>query len=157
MRNIASVVRRGIVAGVLISACVAIAAAAEVPQFEVDPFWPKPLPNNWTLGQVGGIAVDERDHVWIIQRPSSLTRGEKLAAANPPAAKCCVPAPSIIEFDPEGNVVQAWGAPGQGYDWPKQEHGIRIDHKGFVWFGGNHKDDGFILKFTRDGKFVKQI
>src|SRR3954464_10115437 len=108
MRNIASVVRRGIVAGVLISACVAIAAAAEVPQFEVDPFWPKPLPNNWTLGQVGGIAVDERDHVWIIQRPSSLTRGERLAATNPPTAKCCVPAPSIIEFDPEGNVVQAW-------------------------------------------------
>jgi len=133
------------------------AAPAPVPKFEVDPFWPKPLPNNWTLGQVGGIAVDERDHVWIIQRPSSLTRGERLAATNPPTAKCCVPAPSVIEFDPEGNVVQAWGAPGQGYDWPKQEHGIRVDHKGFVWFGGNHKDDGFMLKFTRDGKFVKQI
>src|SRR6266478_2607764 len=92
------------------------AAPAPVPKFEVDPFWRKPLPNNWTLGQVGGIAVDERDHVWIIQRPSSLTRGEKLASTNPPTAKCCVPAPSIIEFDPEGNVVQAWGAPGQGYD-----------------------------------------
>src|SRR5439155_75329 len=50
-----------------------------------------------------------------------------------------------------------WGGPGQGYDWPKQEHGIRIDHQGFVWFGGNHKDDGFILKFTRDGQFVMQI
>jgi DNA-binding beta-propeller fold protein YncE len=135
----------------------ALAVAAEVPKFEVDPFWPKPLPNNWAIGQVGGVAVDANDHVWIIQRPRSLTRGETLAAANPPIAKCCVPAPPIIEFDPDGNVVQAWGSPGQGYDWPKQEHGIRIDHQGFVWFGGNHKDDGFILKFSRDGKFVMQI
>jgi DNA-binding beta-propeller fold protein YncE len=147
----------GLGAGAALLAWSAVAIAADVPKFEVDPFWPKPLPNNWTIGQVAGVAVDERDHVWIIQRPGSLTRGEKLAATNPPGAKCCVPAPSIIEFDPEGNVVQAWGAPGQGYDWPKQEHGIRIDHKGFVWFGGNHKDDGFVLKFTRDGKFVKQI
>jgi DNA-binding beta-propeller fold protein YncE len=147
----------GLGAGAALLVWSAFAVAAEVPKFEVDPFWPKPLPNNWALGQVGGVAVDERDHVWIIQRPGSLTRGEKLAAANPPIAKCCVPAPSIIEFDPEGNVVQAWGGPGQGYDWPKQEHGIRIDHQGFVWFGGNHKDDGFILKFTRGGKFVMQI
>jgi len=145
----------GLGAFALLVACSAM--AAEVPKFEVDPFWPKPLPNNWALGQVAGVAVDERDHVWIIQRPGSLTRGEKLAASNPPAAKCCIPAPPIIEFDSEGNVVQAWGGPGQGYDWPKQEHGIRVDHQGFVWFGGNHKDDGFVLKFTRDGKFVKQI
>ena len=131
--------------------------AQEVPRFEVDPFWPKPLPNNWTLGQVAGVAIDERDHVWIIHRPNSLARNEKHAAAKPPAAKCCVPAPSVIEFDPEGNVVQAWGGPGAGYDWPKQEHGIRVDHQGFVWFGGNHRDDGFMAKFTRDGKFVMQI
>ena len=133
------------------------AVANDVPRFEVDPFWPKPLPNNWTLGQVAGVAVDERDHVWIIQRPASLTRNEKLASAKPPAAKCCVPAPPVIEFDPEGNVVRAWGGPGSGYDWPKQEHGIRVDHQGFVWFGGNHRDDGFVSKFTRDGKFVMQI
>jgi DNA-binding beta-propeller fold protein YncE len=143
--------------GALALLIAATAMAAEVPKFEVDPFWPKPLPNNWALGQVAGVAVDERDHIWIIQRPNSLTRGEKLAAANPPIAKCCVPAPPIIEFDPEGNVVQAWGGPGQGYDWPKQEHGIRVDHQGFVWFGGNHKDDGFLLKFTRNGKFAMQI
>src|SRR5262245_55159337 len=145
----------GLGAFALLVACSAM--AAEVPKFEVDAFWPKPLPNNWAVGQVAGVAVDERDHVWIIQRPGSLTRGEKLAASNPPAAKCCIPAPPIIEFDSEGNVVQAWGGPGQGYDWPKQEHGIRVDHQGFVWFGGNHRDDGFILKFSRDGKFVKQI
>src|SRR3954463_14249620 len=156
MRNIASVVRRGIVAGVLISACVAIAAAAEVPKFEVDPFWPKPLPNNWTLGQVAGVAVDERDHVWIMQRPRSLSRLEAAAAQKPPRAQCCVPAPPVIEFDPDGNVVQAWGGDGAGYEWPKQEHGIRVVGNS-VWFGGNHKDDGFLLKFTRDGKFVNQL
>src|SRR5438046_3317256 len=83
-----------------------------VPKFEVDPFWPKPLPNNWALGQVGGVAIDERDHVWIIHRPDSLTPNEKNAATNPPIAKCCVPAPPIIEFDPDGNGVQAWGGPG---------------------------------------------
>jgi hypothetical protein len=142
--------------GALLSAWSALALAAEVPKFEVDPFWPKPLPNNWTLGQVAGVAVDERDHVWIMQRPRSLGRLEAAAAQKPPRAACCVQAPPVIEFDPEGNVVQAWGGPGQGYDWPKQEHGIRID-KDFVWFGGNHKEDGFLLKFTRDGKFVKQI
>ena len=118
----------GICAGAFVLVATALAGAAEVPKFEVDPFWPKPLPNNWTLGQVAGVAVDEHDHVWIMQRPRSLSRLEKAAAAqNPPAAKCCVPAPPVIEFDPEGNVVQAWGGPGEGYDWPKQEHGIRVD------------------------------
>ena len=80
MGSIASIVRRGICAGVMISACIAMAAAAEVPKFEVDPFWPKPLPNNWTLGQVAGVAVDERDHVWIMQRPRSLSRLKSAAA-----------------------------------------------------------------------------
>src|SRR5438477_2441799 len=71
----------------------ALVTDAPVPKFEVDPFWPKPLPNNWALGQVGGVAIDERDHVWIIHRPDSLTPNEKNAATNPPIAKCCVPAP----------------------------------------------------------------
>jgi hypothetical protein len=152
----------GLAAGamVIVSAEVAstaIAAAADVPEFEVDPFWPKPLPNNWALGQVAGVAVDARDHVWIIQRPRSLSNNEKVAALNPPAGKCCIPAPPVIEFDPEGNVVKAWGGPGQGYEWPKQEHGIRIDEQDNVWLGGNAKEDGAVLKFTRDGKFVMQI
>src|SRR5258708_22132986 len=73
------------------------------PSFEVDPFWPKPLPNNWILGQVGGVAVDAQDHVWIIQRPRTLTDDEKGAALNPPRSRCCVPAPAVIEFAPEGD------------------------------------------------------
>ena len=133
-----------------------IIIAADAPKFEIDPFWPKALPNQWTLGQVAGVAVDEKDHIWIIQRPRSLSRLEAAAAQKPARAICCNPAPPVIEFDQDGNVVQAWGGDGIGFDWPKQEHGIRIVGD-FVYLGGNHKDDGFILKFTRDGKFVKQL
>ena len=132
-------------------------ARAEGPTFRVDPSWPKPLPNNWILGQVASVAVDARGHIWINQRPNSLTIDEKGAFVTPKRSKCCAPAPSIIEFDQEGNVVQAWGGPGEGYEWPKQEHGILIDHKENVWLAGNAATDGMVLKFTRDGKFVKQF
>jgi len=47
------------------------------PRFVVDPFWPKPLPNRWLLGQVAGVAVDAQDHVWIVQRPRTLSEDEK--------------------------------------------------------------------------------
>jgi hypothetical protein len=115
MRNVSDrLLSRGLAAGALLIGFTALAAAADVPKFEVDPSWPKPLPNNWTLGQVAGVAVDERDHVWIMQRPRSLSRLEAAAAQKPPRAKCCVPAPPVIEFDPEGNVVQAWGGEGTG-------------------------------------------
>jgi len=131
--------------------------AADAPRMQVDPFWPLPLPHNWLLGQVSGVATDDRDHVWIIQRPHSLTADEKGAALVPPRSKCCVPAPPVIEFDPDGAVVQAWGGPGKGYDWVENEHGIYVDPKGFVWIGGNGESDGQILKFTREGQFVLQI
>src|SRR5271169_1936352 len=81
-------------------------AGEGAPTFQVDPFWPKPLPNNWILGQVAGVAVDAQDHVWIIQRPRTLTDDEKGAALTPPRSRCCVPAPAVIEFTPEGEVVQ---------------------------------------------------
>ena len=126
-----------------------------VPQFEVDPMWPKPLPNHWVVGAVIGVAVDSRDHVWIVHRPSSLAAGETLAGANPPKSTCCIAAPPVIEFDADGNVVQAWGGPGQGYEWPTSEHGIWIDYKNNVWLGGNSDDQ--VLKFTSAGKFLLQI
>lgn len=133
------------------------ARAAEPPQMQVDPFWPKPLPHNWILGQVPGVAVDAADNVWIVQRPRSVTAKEKGAALHPPHNGCCIPAPPVIEFDPAGNVLRAWGGPGKGYDWPQNEHGIYIDPQGFVWVGGNGPDDGQVLKFTPDGGFVLQI
>jgi DNA-binding beta-propeller fold protein YncE len=143
------------VAAMLIAA--SAATAAEVPQFQVDPSWPKTLPNNWIMGQASGVAVDAQDHIWVIQRPRTLTDDEKAASFNPPRAKCCMPAPPVLVFDQEGNLLKSWGGPGQGYDWPENEHGINIDPKGFVWIGGNGNTDGQILKFTQDGKFVLQI
>lgn len=131
--------------------------AAEVPRFQVDPSWPRTLPHNWIMGQAAGVAVDKRDHVWVIQRPASLTDDEKAASFDPPNAKCCLPAPPVMEFDQDGKLIQAWGGPGEGYDWPQREHGITIDDEGFVWIGGNGPRDGQYLKFTRDGKFVMQI
>ena len=135
----------------------AIAHAADVPTYKVDPFWPKPLPNNWIIGSIGGITVDSSNHIWILQRPRSLTPEEAGAVQTPPLSTCCVPAPPVIEFDAKGNVVQAWGGPGTGYDWPENEHGIHVDTKGFVWTAGNGANDGVVLKFTRGGKFVMQI
>ena len=89
--------------------------AATVPQFQVDPFWPKPLPNNWLLGQVSGIATDKYDRIWVVHRPGSLTPRERAAEQNPPEAKCCVAAPPVLLFDQSGNLIRHWGGPGQGY------------------------------------------
>ena len=131
--------------------------AADAPKFQVDPAWPKPLPNNWIMGQPAGVAVDGDDHVWVVQRPRTLTDDEKAASLDPPRSKCCVPAPPVMEFDQDGNLLRSWGGKGEGYDWPQNEHGIHVDAKGFVWLAGNGENDGQILKFTRDGKFVMQI
>ena len=132
--------------------------AAEVPpNFQVDPFWPKPLPNNWIFGQVAGVAVDSRDHIWIVHRPASLQERQVLASRNPPPTKCCIAAPPVLVFDQEGNLIRHWGGPGQGYEWPQSEHGIYVDANDFVWLAGNGPRDHQILKFTLDGKFVMQI
>src|SRR5882724_8863841 len=149
-----------------ISACIAATAlfgmpalsqAGDIPTFAVDASWPKPLPNNWILGQVGGITVDSKDHIWVIHRPRSLTDDEKGATLNPPRSKCCVSAPPVLEFDADGNLLRSWGGPGDGYQWVGREHGIEVDERGFVWIGGNADNDNAILKFTLDGKFVSQL
>jgi hypothetical protein len=133
------------------------ASTDEIPRFQVDAGWPKPLPNDWIMGQAAGVAVDAQDHVWVIQRPLTLTDDEKALTLTPPRSKCCRPAPPVIEFDSEGNLIRAWGGPNQGYEWPQNEHGISIDALGFVWVGGNGENDGQYLKFTRTGEFVLQI
>jgi DNA-binding beta-propeller fold protein YncE len=133
-------------------------AAVQAPRFEVDPMWPKPLPNHWLLGNVIGVGIDLQDHVFIIHRgEGNLNPKEIYATQNPPAAECCNVAPPVLEFDPAGNLVKGWGGPGQGFDWPESNHGIVIDSKGTVWIGGNGGNDGHILKFTREGKFIKQF
>ena len=126
---------------------VTLAAAQDLPRFAVDASWPKPLPNNWILGQIGGIAVDSHDQIWVLQRPGSLTDDERAAAVNPPTAKCCIPAPPVLVFDREGNLLQSCGGPGSGYEWPEREHGIFVDRQDNVWIGGNEKNDHQVLKF----------
>lgn len=134
------------------------AGGVQAPQFEVDPMWPKPLPNGWLIGSTIGIGVDSRDHVWIIHRPDSFTARTEIGLATEPATAelCCKPAPPVLEFDPAGNLVGQWGGKGEGYDWPQSNHGITVDHKGNVWIGGNGQNDAHVLKFSRDGKFLAQ-
>jgi hypothetical protein len=128
------------------------------PRFEVDPMWPAPLPNHWIYGNVIGVGVDTKDNVYIIHRGAgSLEAKEIYATTNPPSSECCVPAPPVVEFDAAGKFVRAWGGPGQGYEWPDSNHGITPDSKGNLFIGGNGPQDGQILKFTQDGKFVKQF
>ena len=118
------------------------------PHFTVDPAWPKPLPNQWLLGAVAGVAVDANDHVWIVHRPSTLQPNETRSIWRA--------APPVLEFDPEGNLVSSWGGPGTGYEWPDLEHGIYVDGD-TVWLGGGGEKDAHILKFTRQGTFLMQI
>ncbi|MEP7056845.1 MAG: hypothetical protein ABI809_03620 [Caldimonas sp.] len=151
----------GAVLGGLATGCASrsasVGAEAATPRYRVDTSWPAPLPNNWILGQVSGIATDADDHVWVLQRPASLTEDERGATLNPPQSKCCAPAPPVLEFDGAGRLLRSWGGPGAGYAWPHNEHGIHVDAQGYVWITGNGAEDGQILKFSRDGKFVLQI
>jgi len=155
---------------VALGAALAVAVAAQrgleaadrqevtAPRFAVDPLWPKPLPNHWILGSVIGVGVDSRDHVFIIHRGDSTLnqRTEAGADATPPIGECCRSAPPILEFDPAGNLVKAWGGPGNGYLWPASNHGIALDDKDNVWIGGNGPRDSHILKFSHDGQFLAQ-
>lgn len=155
----------------------ATAANPEAPRFEVDPFWPKPLPNQWVIGAVIGVAVDARDHVWVLHRPGSLEEKERYATWSPPASSCCAPAPPVLEFNAQGDLVGSWGGDGKGFNWPSSNHGIDVDYKGNVWIGGNgrgkqaaplaHNEDrmadagpvhdSMLLKFTQAGKLLMQI
>ena len=133
-------------------------AAGVAPRFEVDPFWPKPLPNHWVLGSTIGVSVDSRDHVWIIHRQQTLNaETEASAGKNAPTGECCMAAPNVIELDAQGNVAGSWGGPGQGYDWPTSNHGITVDHMDNVWIGGNDVKDAHVLKFSRSGQFLLQL
>jgi DNA-binding beta-propeller fold protein YncE len=138
-------------------------------EYKVDPYWPKTLPNKWILGQVAGVAVDRHDRIWIVQRPGSLTESEAGAAQEPPRSDCCKPAPSVMTFDREGNLLQAWGGvadpgfltnrctPAMGCEWPTNEHGIFVDHNNNVWIAGNGPVNHQVLKFSSDGTFLLQV
>jgi hypothetical protein len=154
----AGILTLGIGQAVLQQQADAQGSSVTAPLYEVDPLWPKPLPNNWLLGWTIGTWVDEQDHVWVIHRGAGgLHNNERGAELNPPIAECCRTAPPILVYDQDGGLVRSWGGPGEGYEWPQSNHGVHVDYKGNVWIGGNGEKDAHILKFTKDGKFLMQV
>jgi len=123
------------------------------PLYRVDPFWPKTLPNNWSMQQVTGLGVDDDDHVWFLNRQNAPDPLEIIAESDPRAVMCCVLGPEVIELDPDGNALNAWGGPGFHPQWPTGLQTVIPDSQGFVWVGGTDPQDS-IQKFTRDGRLV---
>ncbi len=155
---LAGIAALGLGQSLLQERAIAQGATVQSPVFEVDPLWPKPLPNNWLLSWSIGVWVDQKDNVWMIHRNNSgMNNNERGADLKPPIAECCNVAPPILVYNPEGDLVRAWGGKGEGYEWPESNHGVHIDYKGNVWIGGNGDKDAHILKFTQDGKFLMQI
>ena len=160
--SIPVVSRRVVLASIVLGGAGLVAArqadTVEAPYFEVDPLWPKPLPNHWLLGSTIGVSVDERDHVWVLHRSSAtLNDNERGLELTPRRGECCAGAPPVLEFDSQGALVRSWGGPGDGYEWPASNHGITVDHAGHVWIGGNGAQDSHVLKFSRDGTFLLQV
>ena len=133
-------------------------STVQAPYFEVDPFWPKPLPNHWVLGSSIGVSVDERDHVWMIHRGSATLAEKERALETKLSDECCAGGAAGARVRSPAARSSATGAvPAQGYEWPTSNHGITIDHKGNVWIGGNGPGDSQVLKFSRAGKFLLQV
>jgi len=120
------------------------ARGGAAPTYRVVPLWPRPFPDEWVLGSVSGVATDAQNHVWVVHAGNdSLEPNERGMAPNPGAppssSVCCMAAPFVLEFDPDGRLLSSWGGPSTG------------------WIGGNGGTDGHVLKFTQDGKFVMQV
>jgi sugar lactone lactonase YvrE len=123
-------------------------AQTNVPRYEVDPYWPKPLPDRWVTGEMGGVCVDSQDHVFIVQRVNDVGGMDgHLEGLTNDELNAGQAAPPVIEFDVEGNVVNSWG---NGSLLPKDLHGCAIDRDGHVWLDGS--EDGIVQQYSHDGK-----
>lgn len=130
----------------------------QAPRFVVETMWPKPLPEHRLLGSAVGLAVDSRDHVFVLNLTDSFTgRTETGADQTPPIGECCFPSRPVLEFDAAGNLVGQWGGPSDGQVWPATSHGLAIDHEGNIWIGGRGGLDTRLQKFSRDGKLLQQV
>ncbi len=127
----------------LVSFCPLPVQAQSIPsKYVVYPSWPKPLPDTWVTGRAGGICVDAHDNVFEVNRGD----------LQPKEALVATPAPPVIEYDPEGNVIDSWGNPKVLPDSP---HGCFVDYQNDVWIAGN--EDAIVQKYTHDGKLLLQI
>jgi hypothetical protein len=133
------------------------AGAQEPPNYKVDPFWPKELPNNWMLGHVEQIVIDDADHIWVLHFTETMEADDAGLAQTPPLSECCIMAPEVLEFDTSGKVLKGWGGPKYVPDWPAAVHAFWVDKNGNVWVGGNHEPDRQVLKFSKDGKQLLEI
>jgi sugar lactone lactonase YvrE len=130
------------------------AQGTAAPLFKVDPSWPLEMPNHWIMGAVTGVFVDAKQRVWVTHLPETLTEEELYEEQKPPMGSCCKAAPPVLEFDQQGKLVQGWG---QGSmtdfsNWPRDPHGIFVDHLENVWVGSYNRHR--VMKFTRDGKLL---
>ena len=125
-----------------------------MPLFQVDPFWPKTLPNNWSNQQAISIFVDKDDHIWWMNRDNS-ARGDEIGAEfDPPRQLCCIRGPAVIEMDQEGNVLRSWGGSDHHPLFPQGGlQTIIVDDEDFVWIAGTSAQSS-ITKWTKDGEFV---
>ena len=146
-----------LIAGVFALSLPAFTAQAQdtpVPVYTVDPFWPKvPFPNAWLIQGVPTITTDSNDHIWAISRADDLRPDEAMATYTPPRGDCCVAAPEILEFEAEGNLLNAWGGPGHHPLWPRRPQSIQVDSEFNVWVAAFGQGDG-LMKFTREGEFL---
>ena len=146
--------RFGVLGLLLVLPMASRAADTDVPHYVNDASWPKPFAHDWVMGQVGGLAIDRQDRIWVLQRALAYAvdaQGAKHDLA--PAERM----PAVMVFDGQGNILKSWGGQGFVRDWPKSEHALWIDGAGNVWIGGNAPGDRQVLKFTGDGKQLLEI
>jgi len=130
-----------IVAGILCPP--SLRAQVGAPQYEVDLSWPKPLPDRWVIGGLGGVCVDAQDHVFLLNR-------QDVPEADLNAGHL---APPIIEIDPAGNVVNSWGDPNL---LEPRLHSCHVDKDNNIWIGS--APSGMVQKYSHDGsKLLLQI
>ena len=153
---IAGIIGVGIGVTVLQQAATAQQDMVDVPMFEVDPLWPKPIPGEALLGMTIGAAVDAQDNLWVVHRgASTLHNNEKGAELNPPTADCCTAAAPVLAFNPAGEQIQAWGGAGSGYEWPESMHGVFVDHKGNVLLALSSNSE--LIAFKPSGKGYDEV
>jgi hypothetical protein len=167
-------------AALLVVTSAASAPAQKAPRYKLDPLWPKTLPNNWITGDFPALRIDKNDHIWVVHRANSISRRDVGAALSPPIAECCFPAPPVLEFDTEGNLLRSWGGRAASPEWPVLEQGFYVDKAGNIWIGGGFDGgedpkaianltgwvgpkpaqlfgDRHVLKFSPDGKQLLRI